>query len=1173
MALTTLFRKASLAPLPLLALLFLATVNLSAQTVVTTNAGDESNGSLGWAVTTLNNAGAGAISIGSTIGPITLTQPPPIVTQSVTFQGGNAAVIDQNGAQAKFLFQQGFTLDPYFYFTINVNGGLSSGLDAALTASSWNLLVGSYFFIQGGNGTASSTAGGAFVTLGTASTALNSAFTMYGGTGANGTGLGGGNGGAAAVSAASLSLSGTNWFLTGGWGGADSYQVGNAGSATLSVGSLNMDSGSTLTDLGGAVNTSNGALGNGGNAVLTANSISLTGNYTELDVWGGSGGSPQAAHGSGPVNAGDGGSVSVWASSVTVDSQAILSVTGGAGGTGFPTSSGRGGIGGGATVLIGNLNLANGGSMGVTAGDGGQGANGWFGGAAFVNVGSLNQDTGSRLSIVSGAGGGSLSGGALNFTMTSQTLALGATFIAQGGAGGSGASAGGNGGVVQVGGQALTLASGSLWEVLGGEGGTGTSTNGTGSSVFVSLHDLEGSGTVSIGGPGQGTLQLTGGNFAGVIAGTESLNITGFGVVTLTGANTYSGGTTLSTGILFVNSDSNLGVGNLTLDDGTLETGNFNTSKAISLTSNNGTLVVTPADLASFNGIISGPGGLQLAGGGNFILNAVNTYTGATDIADGNLCLLTGAKIAGPVTVESPSALVGNGVILGTVTNNGVVEGGTTNSPGTLTVASYTQTSNGILQTNLLPTQASLLNVNGGATLSGSVTADSLVPLNGVRYQYTLLTAGSLNGTFTTTDFNALSGLTSSLSYGTNDVVLTLVRPGVDFTPLAVGTNQIVLANVFNSVVTTGNASNDFFNKLNELYALPSGQGEVLGQLTGDLYTALPGIILDNAQFEDNLLFDRLEEGGVNGMGSAQAGLVRNILAADVSGPAGQAAGLANPGVGGLWIENTDSAGSVNSDGNVEGFNKSNYGFLAGYDTELSKGFTGGIMGGWVHTDVTGTYTGVQAGVNSTQFGVYGSKRFGAVELGLVAGYGLDQMTANRTVSIGSDVNQLAGNAAGSQVQAALQGSYNLGLPGFTVKPLAGIGYAHLSQNAFTETGSDSLALAVPAQSTDSLRPYLGLDSSKFFTLDQDLGILPHLNLSVSQELMDSATSYQTSLSGAPDNPFTVTGITPSATTLGLEAGMKLLFGKQLNLFADYQGHFSGTENLNTFSGGLDISF
>ncbi|HJT24197.1 MAG TPA: autotransporter domain-containing protein [bacterium] len=1174
MAIRPIFPK--LALLVLIPIFVFSTANLFAQTNVTTNAGDESNGSLGWAVTTLNNAGAGAISIAN-VGPITLTQPLPTVSQTVTFLGVGMGVIGQDNAQSQFLFQQGFTLGSSAALTFTDNGALSSGLDAALTAASWNLSSNSSFAVIGGNGGPQTAGGGAFITWGTASAASGSGFLIQGGSG--GVSSIAGDGGEAAVTAISLSLSGAHGTLAGGAGGDSTYQNGNGGSATLSLGSLNMDTAAQLGLTGGdgGVSTT-GGLGNGGNAVITANSVSLTGTGTQLNITGGTGGGPTTIiTEAGPADAGNGGIALLTASSVTVDSQAQLNVKGGAGGSVTLGSSGSGGNGGSVTVYLGELSLTNGGSTGVTSGAGGQGFNGSTGGSAFVTVGSLSQGTGSTLSLVSGAGGGSSSGGNLNFIANSQTLASGATFIAVGGAGGSGMTIGGDGGAVQVYDQALTLSSGSLWELQGGTGGTGTSSNGSGSAVLATLANLQGSGTVSMGGPGQQTLQLISGNFSGVLEGTEGLDVEGYGVVTLTGNNAYTGGTTVSFARLIVGSDSNLGTGNLTLDGGTLEGDVFSTSKTVSLTSHGG--IFDSSIQAVFNGVISGPGGLQLTGGGLFGLNAVNTYTGPTTVLLGFLDLTTGAQIAGSVTVANNGDVVGTGTVSGAVTNNGVLTAGYITPYGTLTVGSYTQGSTGYLEAILSPSQSNLLVVNGLASLDGSLAVSQTAgTYSGISYRYIVLSAGSITGIFSTSDDFLLPNWNTFLGYGSNAVTLALYRTGVDFTPLAMGANQTAVAQALNAAVSTGNFG--MAAKLNEFYALPSGQGAVLGQLTGDIYAALPNVLLDNVQFEDSLLFDRLDGNGA-GMAGVQApskapgraGLVRNILSAEVQGQGGNAAGLASPGVGGLWVENTDSAGFVNGDGNMEGLNKSNYGFLAGYDTEFSKGFTGGVMGGYVHTDVNGTTTGDKVGVDGIQFGAYGSKKFGPVDASLVVGYSLDHFTANRAVSIGSDVTQLAGAYDGNQIQAALQGAYDLGLSGFTAKPLVGVEYAHLGENAFTETGSDSLALAIPAQSYDSVRPYLGVEGTKAFILDQDLGLIPRLNLSVSQELITSPASYQAAFNGAPNNPFTVKGVTPSATTISMEAGTKIIFGKQFNLFANYQGHFSGTQNLNTFNGGLDIAF
>ena len=1155
-------------------LLLFTSAYLSAQTVVvTTNAGDESNGSLGWAVTTLNNAGAGAISIGN-VGPITLTQPLSSVSQTVTFQGVGAGVIGQDTAQSQFLFQQGFTLANSAALTFTNNGGLSSGLDAALTAASWNLSSNSSFSLTGGVGVPGGTSGNALVTLGNSSTFSGSSFQIQGGAGATGTGLGGGDGGAAAVSATSLTLAGATGTMAGGTGGADSYQVGNGGSATLLTGSLNMSLASQLTLTGGSAAVSTGSLGNGGSAVLGANSVSLTGAGTQLTVSGGTGGSPQTVFGSGLINGGDGGSVSINASSVTVASQALFNITGGAGGSVSITSTGHGGIGGSLSILLGNLNLA-GGSLGVTAGAGGQGARGWIGGSALVTVGSINQATSSTLSIVGGAGGGNTDGGTVNLTMDSQTLASGATFIAVGGAGGSGAVTGGNGGSVIVGAQALTLSSGSFWEAMGGAAGTGTSANGIGGNVDANLSDLEGSGTVSLGGPGSQTLRLTNGDFSGVIEGNETVMITGYGVVTLTGANTYSGGTSISPGRLIVNGDSNLGTGNLVLDGGTLQVGaNFSTSKSVSLAANGGVFdVTTVGDGVTLNSNITGVGGLEFTGGGLYTLYGFNSYTGPTTVTYGTVDI-AGGQIAGAVTVANSGVLTGTGTVQGAVTSNGTMQAGNGTPGSSMSIGSYTQGPNGTFNAVVSPTQSNYLSVNGNSALAGSLSVNQTAgTYSGISYRYDILTSwgGSLTGNFSTLNANLLANWGASVTYSFDTATLALYRLGVDFTPWATGANQIAVAQALNAAVSTGNS--DMAAKLNEIYALPSGQGAVLGQLKGDIYTALPRILLDNLELEDDLIFDRLDGEVGKGMGDAHANLVRNILSAEVSGQAANAVGLSTPGARGLWVENTDSSGTVNGDGNVEGFSKSNYGFLAGFDTELFDGFNSGLMGGWVHTDVTGNTWGEKAGVDSADFAVYGSKKSGAFQLNGVAGVCVDHFTVNRSVSIGGDINPLSPVFEGSRFQGALQAEYAFDLSGFTVKPLAGLQYAHSAVNRFSETNSASLGLSVPAFAVDSLRPSLGLEGNKYFTLDQDLGVLPRVKVSASQELIATADNYQEFLSGARDNPFTMTGITPSATTIGLEAGVKVVFGKQLNLFANYQGHFSGTGSLNTFNGGLDISF
>ena len=1154
---------------------------LQAQTNVTTNAGDESVGSLGWAVTTINNAGGGSISIDNSIGPITLTQPFVPLSQTVTFLGVSN-VIGQDSAQAQYLFQHNLLIANGAAMTLTDNGALASGLDAGLTAVDWTVGFNSSFTLTGGNGPAQTAGGGAFVTLSTGGAWNGSNFLIQGGAG--GVGNVGGDGGSASVSASSLFLSGTNGKIGGGAGGGGAFQSGNGGDATLNTGSLQMVSAAQLQILGGSGGVSTGALGSGGEALLYASSVSLTGANTYLTLQGGLGESLFASIGSGPDGAGAGGSVAVTATTVLVDSLSQLSLIGGAGGAGYSLSTELGGNGGSATVLAGSLALTNQGSMSVSAGSGGAGGlgnPGGTGGTAFVTVGSTQEGGGTLLSISGGGGGGNANGGSANFIANSQSLSSGATFLITGGGGGSGAGAGGNGGAVQVTAAALTLATGSLWEAFGGAAGTGTSTNGSGGGVQANITDLEGSGTVSMGGQGSLSLQVNQGDFTGTLAGGESLSLVGYGALTLTGNNTYSGGTSIAQGRIAINSDAGLGSGNLTLDGGTLEVDApssgpdvYNTTRSIVLTGNGGTIDVSTGLFDSlFSGVISGPGGLDLTGGSLITLEAVNTYSGPTTITDGQLLIASFAQILGPVTVMNLGTLSGEGSVLGSVSNNGTIQGGAFASYGTLTVGSYTQDSAGTLASFVSPTQSDLLSVSGGATLDGNleVQQNGGAGTWGVRYKYILLSAGSLTGSFAATLYNTYPDWTPTLSYGSNAVTLTLTRDNADFVPWATGANETSLANVLNAAVSTG--SDSLADKLNELYLLPSGQGKALDQMVGPLYAALPTILLDNAQFEDAILFNRLNGASGPSLPGARAGWGQSLFAAQATGNAARGTGTSPEGGEGLWLYNTNGRGSVSAGDDGIAYTKANYGILIGYDAELFKGFTGGLMAGYLHTDVNAGDLDATGAVDGTQFGAYGGQRFGDLGIGFTASYQMNNYRVDRSIVFVTDANNTKGEYSGSQYQAALQADLALKLGGLTVRPLAGAQYAHLSEDGFTETGSDSLALKLPAQSYDSVRPYLGVDAGQSFAMDEDLNLHPRLNFSVSEELMTQPAKIQAALIGAPNNAFTLTGTTPSAATVGVGAGLGMVFSKKFELYADYQGQFSGSQNLNDFDFGADLHF
>ena len=307
-------------------------------------------------------------------------------------------------------------------------------------------------------------------------------------------------------------------------------------------------------------------------------------------------------------------------------------------------------------------------------------------GAATVNVaaGNLslavgNQLTGSPALSLSGQltlagnetlGSLSLAGGTLAGSGLTATVGGSAPLAIQAGSITANLSAGGLGLSKTTGGTAIlsgtdsygggTTASGGVLQLgnslaLGSTAGGLTVNSGTldlnGKSPTVGA--LQSTGNTGVVASSGGSATLTAGagdatsTFNGVIVdgvGPVSLVKIGNGMLTLTGSNTYSGGTSISSGTLGLVAGSSLGssAGAVTLGAATLQTtGAVVLDNAINLTDPNST-INTPSyytDALTLTGLVSGSGALNKTGLGILALadTAGNTYTGETNVSAGTL--------------------------------------------------------------------------------------------------------------------------------------------------------------------------------------------------------------------------------------------------------------------------------------------------------------------------------------------------------------------------------------------------------------------------------------------------------------------------------------------------------------------------------------------------------
>ncbi|EMF0716275.1 autotransporter-associated beta strand repeat-containing protein [Citrobacter freundii] len=224
-----------------------------------------------------------------------------------------------------------------------------------------------------------------------------------------------------------------------------------------------------------------------------------------------------------------------------------------------------------------------------------------------------------------------------------------------------------------------------------------------------------------------------------LISGSGMLALTGGGKLILTGANTYAGGTAVSGGsVLEVSSDSNLGAaaGVLTLGNpstmGTLNiTGAFNGTRNVTLNLGGGNINVSPGVTATFNGVVSGSGALNLTGTGTTVLNGANTWTGTTTIGSGGTLQVGTGGTTGTL---GTGATVNNGV-LAFNRSNAYTYGGVISGTGSLqNMGSGTTTLSGAntFTGGVLVSAGKLVLTNANNSVSGSTIASgAALELNG----------------------------------------------------------------------------------------------------------------------------------------------------------------------------------------------------------------------------------------------------------------------------------------------------------------------------------------------------------------------------------------------------------------------------------------------------------
>jgi autotransporter-associated beta strand protein len=448
---------------------------------------------------------------------------------------------------------------------------------------------------------------------------------------------------------------------------------------------------------------------------------------------------------------------------------------------------------------------------------------------------------------------------------------------------------------------------------------------------------------------------------------------------------------------------------------GAVQNGSASGTATLTLTGAKGGTTSFSGELRDGSGGEGGLGGPVLAiiknGGGTQILAGTNHYTGTTTVNGGVLEVDGSIAPSSMTTVNASATLTGTGTVGNTQINSSGMFAAGNGTPGSsMTVSGSLAFQSGAMYLVMLnPATSSFADVTRTATLGGATVSASYANGSYVSKRYTILTAGSVNGTFgPLVNTNLPANFSTSLSYDPTHAYLDLA---LNFTPSGPNFGGGLNINQQN----VANALTNFFNSTGGIPLVfgtltPAG----LTQASGELATASQQTTFDAMNLFLGLLTDPFVAGRGDGV-SAGGGGATGYADADALGYAGKR--KPNDALAAIYTKAPPAVpfvqrwstwvagygGSQTTDGNsVLGSNNTTssvYGTAVGADYRFSPSTLAGfaLAGGGTNFSVANSGSGHS---DLFQAGAFIRHDAGPAYISAALAYGWQDITTNRFVTV-----------------------------------------------------------------------------------------------------------------------------------------------------------------------------
>ena len=621
-----------------------------------------------------------------------------------------------------------------------------------------------------------------------------------------------------------------------------------------------------------------------------------------------------------------------------------------------------------------------------------------------------------------------------------------------------------------------------------------------------------------------------------------SLIKVGAGMLTLSGANTYTGSTTVRQGVLQAGAESALASNSAFIVDtgATLDLAAFD--QTIGSLAGGGAVDLATARLTvggddsdtDYAGVMIGTGGLTKTGAGRMELSGASAYSGDTVVEGGEL-YVSGSIAGSAVGVGVDATLSGTGAVGATNVSGTLLR---ENDGGTLTIAGDLSIGPGATYEITLEDQASdaaLVAVAGTAMIGGSRLVVS--PTGGftvVGRSYTLLQASSVEGQFVVAE-SEMPFLESDLSYAAQTVELTITRNAASFSSVADTRNQ---AAVGDAVEALGDGA------LYDAVVVSADAGaarQAFDALSGEIHPTLANRLLgDQLMLREALLAQAYESAATKGLDHGYR----------------------------IWLQPLASAVDAKSDGNAAGYDWRGTGVVAGADTDIGDGWIVGIAGSYLRSDLELDARSSDATTDATSVALYAARRGPDWRARLGATYGWQSVATVRSIAFGDFADYAEADYDANAFQLFGEAGYPLVIGNGEFEPFLGLGYARIDTDAFTESGGEA-ALAVAESSIGGMTATLGVRANGQYQIGDTASLRLAGVVGWQYASLDTKGGALAFAGGAP---FLVGGIPIDGNAMLLGASAELVLGRT-SLGIGYDGMIGDLSSQHTIRGLFRVTF